>query len=902
VTQSDATNFAGVTYSGFVNGETASSALSGTATVTRSNSSTNLAGSYTGVLIPGGQTANNGNYTITTSAGNYTIIPADQLFVQLNSTSTTYGSAPSYSANNPVAKYLTCSIAGCGSGSVNIINTFTPTISGNAFSMSDGVGGSASFTITPLSATVSGSGNTNVGSYQLGYSNATVVSNNFSNTIVLTGSLVVSPLTLTTSQLNMPTISKTYDASTSIASVSTNASTSSGNNVLSGDAVTLTRAGAYTDANAGTNKSVTLALNLTGNDAGNYLLSSEQYSANIGTINKATITITGANTTTTYNGSAQTNTATATVNGSAVTLSGNTLSTGINNQSFALSGSGSGTNASTSAYADSLVLNAASGTSADNYAITYSNGGLTINQLASVTYTGTSGGNWSSSANWAGGATPTLSNVATVVIPTGITVIYDAANLSSLTPTSAITDNGTLSFTGSSPISFANAISGTGSLSLSGTGALTLSGANTFTGGIALGSGSSLIAGSNLAFGTGAITSAGGSLSTASGVTLPYLTVNGPITLTSNIASLGNQTYNGAVAINNAANTTTLSSSAGNIRFEGTLRAGAANQALVLSALAGGVTFNDQVGVATRTYDASTQTYSPISYSSYEAQASNNLTTLTVDANTIHLNADISTLGVQTYTGAMLVGNNGSNGTVRVLLSQDPAITINGTVDDSSSGTHSLDIKAVTVDTQTPSVTLNGAVGSSAPLASIAATTGLQDTSASAAVSAIDTSASNLVGSIVVAQNVTTTSDQTYTANTVTLGGGTNNQTLALSSTQSGDIIFNTGVAANNGGVSQASPSATVAVYVSGGAVTGLSSNINYTTYNSASSNDSSSNLSSYSGYTGNLSGAIQNSLNMAFLKTASESIFDQNLEGVDVGFSGQECGSGTPSSSSTCL
>jgi hypothetical protein len=137
------------------------------------------------------------------------------------------------------------------------------------------------------------------------------------------------------------------------------------------------------------------------------------------------------------------------------------------------------------------------------------------------------------------------------------------------------------------------------------------------------------------------------------------------------------------------------------------------------------------------------------------------------------------------------------------------------------------------------------------------------------------------VGSIVVAQNVTTISDQTYTAKTITLGGSTTNQTLALSSIQSdGDIIFNTGATTNSGGVSQASPSARVAVYINGGAVSGLSSNVNYTTYNSAPSNDSSSN----SGYTGNLSGAIQNSLNMAFFKTASESIFDQNLEDVEVG------------------
>ena len=98
-------------------------------------------------------------------------------------------------------------------------------------------------------------------------------------------------------------------------------------------------------------------------------------------VNPASLVVTGANNSVAYNGSAQTNSsATATVNGSAATITGNTIATGIGSQSFTLSGYGSGTNASVTPYADSLLATAGSGTTASNYNISYTNGGLTINK------------------------------------------------------------------------------------------------------------------------------------------------------------------------------------------------------------------------------------------------------------------------------------------------------------------------------------------------------------------------------------------------------------------------------------------------------------------------------------------------------------------------------------------
>ena len=793
VTQSDTVGFNGVAYSGFVNGETASSALSGTLTVTRSNASTNGAGSYTGVLTPGGVAANNGNYTITPVAGNFTIVAANQLLVQVTPVTTTYGTAPTYTAT---AQYLSCSVSGCpSSGSVNTIHTLSPVIIGNAFSVNDGAGGTAGFTISPTGATSSGSGNTNVGSYQLSNGAMTGSSTNFSNTLVLTGALTVTPLTLAANQLGVSGISKVYNGSTAISGLSLN-TTAASSSIKTGDAVVIAGTGTYADANVGTSKSVTVSVGLTGNDAGNYVLSSNQITANIGT----------------------------------------------------------------------------------------------ITQLASVTYTGTSGGNWSNASNWAGGAIPTLGNVATVVIPTATTVVYDAANLSALTPTSAITDNGTLSFTSGLPTTFANNVSGTGSIAQSGAGALTLTGGNSYSGGTTLASGSSLIAGSSSALGTGALNSSGGTFST-SGVTLPNLTVNGAVVLASNITSSGNQAYNGAVTINNSANSTTLSSSAGNITFGSTLNAGASNQSLVLRADAGQVTFNGQVGVTTQTYNTGTQSYSPTTYSGYQSQSSNNLANLTVSANTINLSADITTRLTQIYNGSLLVGDNGSNGPTRVLLSEDPAIIFNGTINDTVAGTPNVFVKAVTIANEAPSIVFNDVVGGVAALKSLTASTGAQDAATGALYSAIDTTPANLVGIVTIKENVSTTGDQTYTAKGFTLGNGTVNQTLSLT-TQTGNIAFNAG-SSSGSGFTPAGSGLIVSIFNGGGTVSGLSgSGLNYSVTDTTASASSSSTTSTSNSTSAPYSdgGALQNSFNNEFMQLASEIMYDQSGGSVTVGFPSEAC------------
>jgi autotransporter-associated beta strand protein len=584
---------------------------------------------------------------------------------------------------------------------------------------------------------------------------------------------------------------KTYDGSTS---ATVTMGTLSG--FVGNETVTASAQGNFNTKNAGTDKTVTvnytLANGSNGGLASNYSLAD---SSAIATISPASITIDGATNTVTYNGSNQTNTGAMVSinNGQSSLITTSTIDTGIGTDRFVISGYGVGTNVGT--YSDNFSLAPVGSTLASNYSIAYTNRAITIAQLQSVTYIGAAGGNWSDASNWAGGAIPTLGNVGTVIIPSGKAVVYDAANLSNLTPTSAITDNGMLSFTGASAITFANNISGSGSISQSGSGALTLTGSNTYSGGTTIASGSTLFAGSNSALGTGTLISSGGSFGVISGIVLPSLTVDGNVALISDISTVGDQTYNGAISLANASSITssltTLSSSAGSINFVSTIKAGASNQSLTLSALAGDITFDDQVGVATQTYNSSTGTYSAISDSSYQAQKGDNLIELVVSAKTININADITTSGTQTYNGAILVGNNNKNGSTRHLISQDPAVTINGTINDVTSGTHGLTILAVTSDAAlTPVITVNEVIGDTAPLATLTITTSSQ----------LETDSSQTVGQIIISENVTTTGSQAYTANRIELGNA-NESTSQTFSVGSGSIAFEVG----NGSVSSVS-------------------------------------------------------------------------------------------------
>jgi hypothetical protein len=658
VTQSDPVGYGGIIYSGWVAGQGASVLDVTGLIISRSDPSVNAATTYT--LIPSGLSANAGNYTFNYQAGTFTIIPADTLAVSVAITSSVYGTAPTYVISS--AKYL--------SAGTSTIYTLSPTVTGSVVTMTDGAGGSATFTLTPISTSgassiTSGSGNYKVDAYTLSATNKTIVSNNFSNSIVVTGSLTVAPLGLNASNLSVAGLSKVYDGTTNVSGLALSASSDS---FVNGDTVSVIGTGNFADTNVASSKAITITPALSGADASNYYFS-------------------GADT---------------------ISTSG------------------------------------------------------TITQLASVTYDGLSGGNWSNASNWTGGAIPTLSNVGIVIIPTGKTVVYDTANLIVLTPTSAITANGILSFTGSTATTFANTVSGTGSISQSGTGALTLTGINTYSGGTTLASGSSLIAGNSNALGTGALTSAGGTFSTTGG-TLSSLTVNGAVTLASDITSSGNQIYNGALTL---------------------------GRSLTLDAGNSYITFNNNVG------------HVGISYENYVAQhGANNIYNLTVLANRININADITTYGTQTYGSSLsytsvYIGDNGTNGRIRTLVSEDPAVTFWGTIDDATANTHDLDIKAVCylscAGNDLPTIDFKSDIGLIAPLLSLEATTGRQETTGSPTFAQTSLNSNDYVGNVSIMGDVTTKLNQTYTGKKINLGDGTSNQIQTFATT-GGNVRFNYG-------------------------------------------------------------------------------------------------------------
>ena len=120
-----------------------------------------------------------------------------------------------------------------------------------------------------------------------------------------------------------------------------------------------TNAGTYSDALSGA----------IGTGLSNYTIGYVNGSLAIG---KATLTLTGANNGTTYNGTAQSNT-------------GATLAGLQGSDSFTITGYATGTNAGS--YTDSLGLVANGGTLASNYNLNATNGALTIGK-ASLTLTG----------------------------------------------------------------------------------------------------------------------------------------------------------------------------------------------------------------------------------------------------------------------------------------------------------------------------------------------------------------------------------------------------------------------------------------------------------------------------------------------------------------------------------
>ena len=287
VGRTDAANYAGVHYTGLVNGET-SSVLGGTLTITRSNPSALDAGVYPGVLMPSGLRSD--NYNIRYAPGTYTIVPANQLLIRNANVGATYGSGWTY---DPTAQYL--------DDNDDTIITLSRTGSGHQFTFSDGLSTSVSTTLKPYLGTqpaaLSSSGHTVVGNYSIKDLNPTVVGSNFVGAPVFVGGLSVNTKAITP---NASGVSKVYDGTTAMTNVVLGMSGQIANDVLS-----ISGTGAFNSKNVGENLGYTIGnMALSGADARNYHLAGDttSFSGTNGVITPAPLKLTTADVSKTYDG------------------------------------------------------------------------------------------------------------------------------------------------------------------------------------------------------------------------------------------------------------------------------------------------------------------------------------------------------------------------------------------------------------------------------------------------------------------------------------------------------------------------------------------------------------------------------------------------------------------------
>ncbi|MEO0047061.1 MAG: hypothetical protein RLZZ410_20, partial [Pseudomonadota bacterium] len=381
-------------------------------------------------------------------------------------------------------------------------------------------------------------------------------------------------------------------------------------------------------------------------------------------------------------------------------------------------------------------------------------------------------------------------NVLNVVIPAGFTVNFDAIAADNANkPTSGITNSSNLVFNLNTDFTLSNVISGSGSINHQGAGTLTISGNNVaYTGNTQINA-SRLHLTNARALGSGSLVSNGGGLSMDGSIELPSLNVNGNLILHSGIYTTRSQTYNGNLEL--AANgNTRLDTTNSNITFNGTITAGVnskgTQRSLLINAGRGTVVFNDRVGSDRGLY---------ANFNNNDV----NLYTLRVTAGRIEIKADILTFENQIYNGPVFIGDNGTNGTTRTLISVDPSIIFNETIDDinPTTPTHTLEAKAIAINYSiTPVLEFSGDIGSTQPLASLLAVTGTQLTTIGTQVGDISTNPARFNGAITIGGSVTTAGNQSYTANQITLGS-TSNQQQVFKTTDNGNLDFNVGMQPN---------------------------------------------------------------------------------------------------------
>jgi hypothetical protein len=602
---------------------------------------------------------------------------------------------------------------------------------------------SASFTISAQTvlSDYSTSGKLSAGGYNLVPTGSNVSGNNFKS-LTLVGSLTVKPKEISASNLGIAGVSKVYDGTTNITNQSVLNVISTQSQVRARDQVTVKATGTYADKNVGTNKQVTIDVALSGVDAKNYTLP-------------------------------------------------------IDTQTLQ----------SITRYVSNIG---------------------TITQLEQVSWVGPSNdGRWSNASNWTDGALPDGNNVRTVNIAAGKNVIFDSALVGQVA--SNINNNGSIIFNGANSFNFNSNVSGSGSITHSNVGILTISGNNSMSGGINVLGGSKLVLAGSGALGSSALTFNGGSLAVQSGLSLAgNLTVNGEVNLLTDISTSGNQTYNGRVLVADgttnsidilsvdsnknivlsgveSAKVLSLQSSNGSITFNGLVQANLNNLdkklSLVVNAL-NGVFINQVVGGNVESINAA-GSYAANRFGTQGAY----LYDLKINASSgfelapIAINADVITAGSQTYGSPVTIGDNGSNGFTRSLISLDPAITFNSTVDDSAVGVHTLITKAIANDWSgvKPLVDYQDKVGSTKALNELVTVVGVRSGIDDLGQLNANSSETNRLGTVFIRDDITTVGNQSYSADSAVVGRSGAVDQIVRFTVKGGEVLFDLGSGTGSG-------------------------------------------------------------------------------------------------------
>ena len=507
---------------------------------------------------------------------------------------------------------------------------------------------------------------------------------------------------------------------------------SSGSNLRLNGAVVLTGASTI-DAN---NDAISFTSTVNGNSSGRNLTvdsgtANTTFSGNVGgSTALADISVTGA-----------------VIDAAALAASGDitytnsgssTISGSISASSFTKAGSGQLTFKPSDASGDlplsagSTVLSAASAMNnlSGSANINTDGNNLELKNTSTTTYSGVLSGSGNITKSGTGRINLSGTNTysGTTTISDGTLGITSAGKIGNGSYSGTLSNSGTFLYASSADQTLSGVISGTGGITASGSGTVTLSGSNTFTGSVTLSGSGSVTASHANALGSAPtiVANSTSSVLTVGSVTLPSLNVTGSdIRLNSGITTTGRQNYAGNVLV--AAGTTgspvEFTTTNKNINFRGTLKGqgNAKARSITINAGTGNVLFGDRVGYA---FNGITVDPDNTSDSFYK---------MVVTGDEITIKGDVMTYEEQTYNGSILIGSTASNGTTRTLLSMDPKVVFNGSVNDTISGKHTLIAKAVEIDrgvNSTPTVDFKSTVGQTVALKNYQGLTGYQTTGA----------------------------------------------------------------------------------------------------------------------------------------------------------------------------